>query len=1728
MKRSTKKALALAVGGICIQGFVPTKASAAGPTVESWKTGAGSTGSYYTTTNWLSGVVPVNNGPNTYEALFATAPTKTFTVTFSSNNTTVDSLIDQLTTGVPNLTMSGATGPVTLTLVGQNYTPVENSGVTLSNVILANDPGNTSSTTFTLGSNIAIPLQNGSNTIYTSIGTGSAVGPMVEIDGAISDGGQSSSINFLGGGTSGGDGGILYLTNTSNSFSGGITVGNVAGTEGGSIQVLPDAVTTDASGNTLMSVNGQTTGTGNTLINEQGQILLQDNGVVAGTLYFMNSGETLTIDGIGINKNVSGNIRTNFGKGTTVSTTGAGVTDDILANIAIGSSLANEGYNDYVIISATKQKNITIKWSGVVSGLPGAVGIDKQGSGNLEFSNPSNTFGGAMQVGNGEIQVDPGSSMGTGDLIMAQTSNNFTEVNLYNSVQNIGSLSSTFLQGTLQNAENSGAYFQQVNLFGTAASSTVGTNLVLHQNENTAFGYTSQAGFCSLTSIISDGPDLVGSGDSGQGTLTLAAGSTGTLTLNGSNTYSGGTYINGGTLNVANGSGFLMNLPTGGQSNQFAPFAGSATGYGDVFVNGGGTLISGNNALVLGVNMTSGSIGESAAPANLWVASGGVVNPGGFNQAGTLYVNGNVNATTGANFDMDLIGGTVATNDQVVIAQSLTTTGTATLNISGSSLAYGNYTLFSSQSLTNGTADFVIGSTPTPFSSSVTRTYNIVEDGQNVVLEIGQSGDRFWSVGGVDPADGSGNWNTGGTNFFISSGTASQTQVAYSNTSNADLIFGAGGSGGNVTLTSSVVVVGPLAFNPVTGGYTLSAVGSNTLEVNSGIAAANTTVIIAPVLLGNAGGTQTFSATTGTSLYLTGGVGETGGLHQQLTSSGLGTVVLGGNGTYTGGTVVQQGNLQVTTQSLPVTGGVTTAFGANLVFSQPSSGNYTGSITGSGNVAIDSPGASISLGSNSYTGTTILEGGVLSVSNIDQLGSGDGGIEFDGGTLQAAANNISFPLSTANTTTTTITLESNTTSVVDTNGNNLTLGQQLQGVGSLTKIGQGTLTLTALHSTNEIGSLAINAGAVVFAEPGNPSFGFSGSIGGTDSFVGDLDIDSPTDVRIFAGDVSGGGNINIPGAATGTILEGRDVNGNYTTSIGNPINLSGNPAIQILANGSLDVLLLNAPITGTGSIDYTGGKGLVVLNNTSTYNGGTEIDEGNGSQGDIQLGVNNALPTNTNLGITSNGQLDLGGFNQSVNSLSGSASAVVVNEGTVASVLTITGAATTSFNGYLMDGEQASLGLTLATSSTGQLDLGNANILDGEGTGLSGPITINGGRLEIETLGALGAPSLITVGGQAGNSQLVFAGVVGTVSYNSVSTLNAPPSPIMLTGLGGYTPQNGKFDEGAISVETSSNLFLPSAITLAATSDIHVDSSSQLTIQGNISGSGGLVVSGGGTLTFAGSNTWTGGTSIGTSSAVVAATALPAGLPITNNGSLQVNASGTIGTIFGTGALTVANSAILQIANNSGRSTVSSISVTTGGQLDITNNTISVDYGAAPDPAATIAAELGAGYGGGTWNGSGIVSSIAAGSLNPLLSIGYADGNSAYDVSKVAGLQPNQIVIKYTLAGDANLDGQVNFTDLLIVAQDFNKSGQDWAGGNFIYSANGLVNFADLLIVAQNFNKVLSPPTSGDVGIGGTIVPLIAPLPGSGENQAVPEPGAFALAMAGAGMLARRRRRAVR
>ncbi len=108
--------------------------------------------------------------------------------------------------------------------------------------------------------------------------------------------------------------------------------------------------------------------------------------------------------------------------------------------------------------------------------------------------------------------------------------------------------------------------------------------------------------------------------------------------------------------------------------------------------------------------------------------------------------------------------------------------------------------------------------------------------------------------------------------------------------------------------------------------------------------------------------------------------------------------------------------------------------------------------------------------------------------------------------------------------------------------------------------------------------------------------------------------------------------------------------------------------------------------------------------------------------------------------------------------------------------------------------------------------------------------------------------------------------------------------------------------------------------------------------------------------------------------------------PINNDGDLSIYTNQTTGAITGGGFLSIGTpftptvSATLQIAQNSGASVLSSLTIAPNNTLDITNNHIILDDDGDPSIRATIIGYLASGYNGGKWNGPGIDSSAAAAS----------------------------------------------------------------------------------------------------------------------------------------------------
>jgi T5SS/PEP-CTERM-associated repeat protein len=192
------------------------------------------------------------------------------------------------------------------------------------------------------------------------------------------------------------------------------------------------------------------------------------------------------------------------------------------------------------------------------------------------------------------------------------------------------------------------------------------------------------------------------------------------------------------------------------------------------------------------------------------------------------------------------------------------------------------------------------------------------------------------------------------------------------------------------------------------------------------------------------------------------------------------------------------------------------------------------------------------------------------------------------------------------------------------------------------------------------------------------------------------------------------------------------------------------------------------------------------------------------------------------------------------------------------------------------------------------------------------------------------------------------------------------------------------------------------------------------------------------------------------------------------------------------------------------------------GTLDLADNALILDY-STDSPAATVRSQLLSGRAGGDWNGTGITSS-AAGRF-PVTAIGYAEASQLLGPrgGEFEGQRADDtaLLLRHTRLGDASLDGDVAFEDLVALAQNYNQNAgaKLWSEGDFTYDGN--VNFADLVALAQNYGTALS-----SAAIPGAPVEFGRDL--AAAFASVPEPHLFPAVPTLLGLVKRRRRATAR
>jgi fibronectin-binding autotransporter adhesin len=557
----------------------------------------------------------------------------------------------------------------------------------------------------------------------------------------------------------------------------------------------------------------------------------------------------------------------------------------------------------------------------------------------------------------------------------------------------------------------------------------------------------------------------------------------GTLILSGTNTYAGGTNLNAGTLGIGNsqalgtgalamasstvlqaeGSGFNITnaiaitgagtFDTNGFGLTLSGIIADGSSAGSMTKIGTGTLIqTGTSSYTGATNVNAGTLQAGAAnafaPASAFtVASGAFLALNSFSQTiGSLAGAGNVTLgsatlTTGGNNASTIFAGGISGSG------GLTKTGSGTFTLSGAN-AYTGATNINGGSLT------LSGSGSIASSSGV----NVTNAAATFDISGVATGTTIKTLSGV-------------ANSMVTLGSNALTLSNASGTFNG-VISGTGGSliqtAGTETFTGS---------DTYTGGTTISAgtfvVGNNS-ALGTGLVkmAAGTTLsfLTANFTIANnfqVSGDPFFTPPVGTTQTLSGAISD-GASPGVVDMTGAGTLVLSGLNTYSGGTVISAGTLQVTNNSSGGTGTVTLDGGAfqsgaaGLAFANPFAINTTGGTidtqantltlsgaigngTGTGALTKIGTGTLVLTGTDTYTGGTTISAGTL------QLGSGG----TSGSILGNVVDSGTFAINRSDT---------------------YKFGGVISGTGAFDQNGTGTTILTATNSYT--GATNVNSGAL--------------------------------------------------------------------------------------------------------------------------------------------------------------------------------------------------------------------------------------------------------------------------------------------------------------------------------------------------------------------------------------------------------------------------------------------------------------------------------------------------------------------------------------------------------------------------------------------------------------------------------------------------------------------------
>ncbi|MDB6070978.1 MAG: uncharacterized protein JWL81_2149, partial [Verrucomicrobiales bacterium] len=829
-----------------------------------------------------------------------------------------------------------------------------------------------------LGATSGITVQNGGGLLVNAPGLTSSAPLTIAGQGWAETGGKLGAVRVINGGTLTG---AITMTGDSRITASGGT-GTLTGAIGGAFDLEYGLNTTGAASGTLNITHAASTYTGSTAITRTtvNATNIADSGTAsslgAGSVVALENA-ALTFTGPGAmssNRTISNGTLGLGGSSIGVSDPGATLTLDgaITTGLTAGSGVAFPQRLDFqqtltagtggtiildlaspVVTGGTNvhRQNLTLMGNTSLTIAAGGIGT----SGGFTLGNSSGT-----NIGNATLNLQDNAiltSYGDLDIGNQGTANTYTVNQSGNSVVNaLRSLATPSADG--ERAMRIGHYPTETAVYNLNGGTVnvpnnylwVGYDGGATMNQNG--GTVNAEGLrmvrtASLPATYNFGNGTAGSATLNVGVLGFSKGSTGTAIP--SFNFNGGTYR--ATANHAIGSGIVINFLTGGgtiDTNGFDVSSASALlagGTGNFTKSGAGEFtLTGSNTLPGATNVDGGSLGGTAS------ITASTVNVG---PAGTLTGALTVTSPGGT---IVASRGTISPGLQNGAAAGIFTTGTLSLaansqlNLRPGAGAAGDLVNVTTANGLSGVTNINV----LPVGVLAAGTYPLVDYTGTNSLAFTSSLPHLLGASVTD--------NVAGTVIELTH--AGQETLTWT---------GAGGTSWDATTPNTWNGSTSLATNYLQGDIAVfddsSAIGAITIAAGG--------VTPASVNFNNAT----------TAYTLTGGA-ITGGT--SVVKSGTATTILAGDNTYTGGTTISAGTLQIGnggSTGLPGKGDTAIASGATLSFNRSGASAYTGVLSGAGSLRSDGPGQTTLTRTNSYSGGTIISQGTLE-GNHDSFGSG--------------------------------------------------------------------------------------------------------------------------------------------------------------------------------------------------------------------------------------------------------------------------------------------------------------------------------------------------------------------------------------------------------------------------------------------------------------------------------------------------------------------------------------------------------------------------------------------------------------------------------------------------------------------------------------------------------------------------------------------------------------------